>query len=82
MEYNLFQRGASPQKIIETIPGSQDFALLPDGTFIMARGSKLFKFNRFMDENWIEIADLRYYDIKNITRLAISGSYKIAIVAD
>lgn len=82
MEYNLFQRGASPQKIIETLPGSQDFALLPDGTFIMARGSKLFKFNRFMDENWIEIADLRYYDIKNITRLAISGSYKIAIVAD
>ncbi len=82
MEYNLFQRGASPQKIIETLPGSQDFALLPDGTFIMARGSKLFKFNRFMDENWIEIADLRYYDIKNITRLAISNSYKIAIVAD
>lgn len=82
MEYNLFQRGASPQKIIETLPGSQDFALLPDGTFIMARGSKLFKFNRFIDENWIEIADLRYYDIRNITRLAISDSYKIAIVAD
>lgn len=82
MEYNLFQRGASAQKIVEALPGSEDFALLPDGTFIMGRGSKLFKFNRFTDKEWIEIADLRYYNIRNITRLAISNGLKIAIVAD
>lgn len=48
----------------------------------MVRGSKLFKFNCFIDENWIEIVDLCYYDIRNIMCLVISDNYKIVIVVD
>ena len=82
MEKNLYRKSMQPKSIIRTPKGSEDFALLPDGTFIMGRGSKLFKYNRFIDEDWIEIADLAYYDIRNISRLAISPDYKIAVVAD
>ncbi len=82
MEMSLYRRNLQPQAIIETLPGSEDFAVLPDGTLIMGRGSKLYKFNRFRDEDWLEIADLRFYNITNISRLAISPDWKIAIVAD
>ncbi|MEZ4990178.1 MAG: hypothetical protein R2824_07195 [Saprospiraceae bacterium] len=74
-----------PQKIIETLPNSEDFALLDDGTFLMGKGSKLYKYNPNLDETWTEIADLRFYEIRNISRLALSGNgpnQKIAIVAD
>ena len=83
MELSLYRRGSyQAQPIITALPGTEDFAVLPDGTYIMGRGSKLFKFNRFRDEDWIEIADMRYYNITNISRLAVSADMKIAIVAD
>jgi len=68
------------QKIIDTLPGSEDFVILPDGTFLMGEGSKLYKYNRSRDESWVEIADFSYYDISGITRLAVSRDGKIAIV--
>ncbi len=73
---------AKPQLIIASMPGVEDFALLPDGSFLMGKGSKLYKFNRFKDDDWVEIADLRFYNITNISRIAISPDMKIAIVAD
>lgn len=82
MEKNLYRKTMQPKAIVKTLKGSEDFALLPDGTFIMGRGSKLYKYNRFVDEDWIEIADLSYYDIRNISRLAVSPDSKIAVVAD
>lgn len=83
MELSLYRRGDfTPQPIISSLGGVEDFAVLPDGSYIMGRGSKLYKFNRFRDEDWIEIADLRYYNISNISRLAVSANMKIAIVAD
>lgn len=74
-----------PQKIIETLPNSEDFALLEDGTFLMGKGSKLYQYNPNLHEGWQEVADLRFYEVKNISRLAITGygpSQRIAIVAD
>lgn len=83
MELSLYRRGNyQPQPIITALPGTEDFAVLPDGSYIMGKGSKLYKFNRFRDEDWIEIADMRYYNITNISRIAISPDMKIAIVAD
>jgi hypothetical protein len=82
MEASLYRRDIEPQTIITTLPGSEDFTVLPDGTFLMGRGSKLYKFNRFRDSDWVEIADLRFYNINNISRLAVSPDWKIAIVAD
>ncbi|MEM9917503.1 MAG: hypothetical protein AAF990_05370 [Bacteroidota bacterium] len=69
------------QLITATLPGSEDFAVLSDGTFIMGNGPKLYKFHPRKDNNWIEIADLNYYGIRNITRLAVTEG-KIAIVGD
>lgn len=82
MEKNMFQPNAPASKIVDTIPGAEDFAVLRDGTLIMGKGSRLYKFNRFVDEEWIEIVDLRYYEISNITRLAVSPDDKVAIVAN
>lgn len=66
----------APEEIIETLPESEDFAVLPDGTLIMGQGSKLYKYNARTDEDWVEIADLRFYNIRQITRLAAGPGYR------
>lgn len=68
------------KEIVKTLPNSEDFLYLDDGTYIMGNGSKLYKFNKLSDQDWVEIADFRYYGIKNITRLALSSNGTIAIV--
>ncbi len=82
MERNLFRSDARPRQVINTLSDSEDFVVLPNGTFIMGRGSKLFKFDPKRDREWLEIVDLRFYDIRNISRLAISQDMQLAIVAD
>jgi hypothetical protein len=70
--------------IIQTLPNSEDYALLPDGTFIMGNGSKLYSYKiGNPDKQWKEIADLTKYGVLNIKRLAVSREAdKIAIVTD
>ncbi len=68
------------KNIIETLPESEDFIYLSDGTFLMGNGSKLYKFNKVFDTGWQEVADFKHYGITNITRLAISENGTIAIV--
>ena len=70
--------------IIQTLPNSEDFTLLPDGTFIMGSGSKLYTYKVGNPEKqWKEIADLSKYGIFNIRRLTVSRELdKIAIVND
>ncbi|MCI5083799.1 MAG: hypothetical protein MRY78_19025 [Saprospiraceae bacterium] len=82
MEKNLYRPREKATMLIETLQGAEDFAVLPDGTLIMAKGSKLYKYNRYRDEVWEEIADFRYYEIRNISRIAVSEDYKIALVAN
>ncbi len=65
--------------ITATMKGKEDFVVLPDGTFIMGNGSKLYKFNKQKDNSWIEIGDFKHYGIRNISRLAVRGN-RIAIV--
>lgn len=69
------------KEIIQTLPGSEDFLYLRDGTFLMGNGSKLYKYNKVFDTEWRQIADFEFYGIKNITRLAISENGTIAIVS-
>ena len=71
-----------PKKVIKTLTGSEDFVIMPDGTFIMGKGSRLFKFHPAYDSNWLEIADLRYYNINKISRLAVSKDNKLAVVSE
>ncbi len=76
-------RDTEPGLIIETLPGSEDFAVLPDGALLMGQGSRLYKFKEGLDEDWVQIADLRFYNIRQITRLAVSPGYrefKLAVV--
>lgn len=78
---NLY-RNAPAKDIINTLPGSEDFVILDDGTYVMGNGSKLYKYNPAVDQEWVEFADLRFYEITNISRLAVSEDMKLAIVAD
>lgn len=65
--------------IIKTLPGSEDFELLNDGTFIMGSKSKLFKLNPARENDWIEVIDLAEFDILNITRLAFSRNRLVLV---
>ena len=82
MEKNLYRRQESARPLIETLPNADNFAILPDGTMLMAKGSKLYKYNKFLDDTWKEAADLRFYEIRNIYELVVSPDFKLAIVAD
>lgn len=83
MEKNMYQPNAPAAKIVDTVPGAEDFAVLPNGTFIMGKGSRLYKYDRYKDDEWVEVVDLRYYEITNITRIAVSRNGKrVAIVAN
>lgn len=62
-----------------TLPGSEDFAALPDGTLFMGNGSKLYKFHKGIDSGWQEVADFSYYGIYNISRLAVKGNRLVLV---
>lgn len=67
--------------ILITMPtGSEDFAVLADGTFLAGQGAKLFHCDLSRQKTWQEIADLRTYGIHNISRLALSADGKLALV--
>lgn len=80
-EVNKLNYRKSP--IIQTIPKSEDFVVLKDGTFLMAKGSKLYKFKSGKDQDWLEIANFSKLGLYNISRIAISPSNKkIALVSN
>ncbi len=69
--------------IIKMLPGSQDYAWMPDKKLIMGSGSKLFVYDPKKDTEWKEIADFSDRGINNISRLSVSPkSGRIAFVAD
>jgi hypothetical protein len=70
--------------IAETLPGSEDFALLADGTFLMGLGSKMYAlYPADPQKQWREVADLAQFGVINIKRLSVSREGdKIAIVND
>jgi hypothetical protein len=70
--------------IAETVQGSEDFALLSDGTFLMGFGPKIFAmYPSDPKKEWIEVADLSKFGLTNIKRLAVSREGdRIAVVND
>jgi hypothetical protein len=70
----------SSEIVVKTVGGSEDFVLLDDNTLLMGKGSQVFKFKIGTDTRWREVADVRYYGIKSIERLAISSGNKLAMV--
>ena len=75
---NPYNRKTFP--ITQALPGSEDFAVMPDGSILMAKGSKLFYWSKSNTNNqWKEIADFSIYDIHDISRLAYRNG-KLALV--
>jgi dipeptidyl aminopeptidase/acylaminoacyl peptidase len=68
--------------VTKTLPGSEDLAWLPGGSILMARDSKLFRFDPAHDQDWKEIADFTAAGLHKITRLALSPKAdRLALVA-
>ncbi len=83
MKKKPMAKDSDPEEIIETLQNSEDFAVLPDGTLLMGQGSRIYKFNPRSDSSWVQITDLRFYNIREITRLSVgpgSREFKLAVV--
>ena len=61
------------KSVVELPSGIDQFDMLPDGSFIIANGSKLFRFNPLVTEQWIEIEDLAEYGITNISQVGVGN---------
>jgi len=78
----LNRRTYHPELVTATLPESEDFVVLPNETYLMAKGSKIYKFKKSIDIGWVEVVDLSYYNIQDISRMAINfEASKIAIVS-
>jgi len=68
-------------RLVQTLPGREDYAWTPDGRIVMGDGSKLYMTRP--GQEWAEIADLESAGIVGITRLAINeDGTRIAIVGN
>jgi dipeptidyl aminopeptidase/acylaminoacyl peptidase len=70
--------------LAKTLPGSEDYARLPDGSLLMARDAKLYRLDPAAGQDWQEIADFTPACAAacRITRLAVSPrADRLAFVA-
>ena len=80
-ELNLLDPNFGYKTITGSLTGSEDFVILDDGSFLMGNANKIYRFDPAKsDLGWVEIADLWSYKIKSITRMAVSGDGKLAVV--
>ena len=71
------------QEIIVKMPsGSEDFAILPDGSFLTAQGATLYVYSPGRDTDWKEAGNLAQYGVKKITRVAVSPGGRAAVVVE
>jgi hypothetical protein len=71
------------QDILVKMPtGSEDFTLLPDGTYLAGNGPTLFYYKPGRDTDWHELTSLSKYGVKKITRLAAGKDGKLAVVVE
>lgn len=69
------------KNIIQTLKGSEDFCWLNDGTLLMGKENKLYRFHPKKDKEWILFKE--FDSISAITRLAVSpDNTKLALVAE
>lgn len=63
--------------------GIQDHCWLNESVLLLGSGSKLYKYDLFGKQEWVEFADLSTYNISEINRIAVSpNGKKIALVAN
>ncbi len=81
VEKNLYRLTEAPRIITTCVSGTEDFAVLRDGSYLMAGGSKIYRYDPIRSPEWKEVVDLRFYGIRNISRMETNGFGKLAIVA-
>jgi len=67
--------------IIQTLGGSEDFEILADGSFLMARGSKIYRYKDGESSNWELMTDVNGFGIQSVTRMALSRGGRLMLVA-
>ncbi|MCF8247902.1 MAG: hypothetical protein K9J37_22225 [Saprospiraceae bacterium] len=67
-------------EIVNTISDAEDFVIMKDGAIVMGKGSRVYRYHPLHGKNWQEVADLKRIGVNNITRMAVSGDGKLAIV--
>lgn len=68
--------------LVQTLPGSEDYAWTPQGILLMGKDTKLYQCTPQKETDWKEIADFSTAGLQSITRLAISPKGdRLAIVA-
>ena len=81
--YSIDPLNSQKTYITDALEGSQDMAWMPNGTMLMGKGDKLYKFKPGSDKTWVQIASLAEFELDGITRLAMSPlGNKIAIVVN
>jgi hypothetical protein len=77
-----YQVKTNQTDIVTKMPkGSEDYALLPDGSFVTSQGSSLFQYKPGRDTDWRPCGDLKRYGVKSISRIAThrNGSLVVAV---
>lgn len=82
MERNLYRLDEEASAIAELPTGTEDFVILRDGSFLTGRGTKLYRLFPGNENGWQLVADLNYYGLQDITRMALSDDGQLAIVAE
>ncbi|MEN8186995.1 MAG: hypothetical protein ABFR05_07695 [Bacteroidota bacterium] len=69
--------------IVDAVEGSEDMVWTPQGSILMGKDDKIFKFRSNKDNEWTQILIDSDIVLKNITRMAVSpDGKKIAIVVE
>ncbi|MGB3801225.1 MAG: hypothetical protein WA952_15525 [Lewinella sp.] len=82
MQKNLYRLEEDAAPIAELPDGTEDFVLMQDGSFLTGRGSKLYRLYPNREGGWQLVADLNYYGLQDITRMALSKDGRLALVAE
>lgn len=79
--YDMDISNGEKKKVIQTISGSEDFAIMPDGAFLMGSKGKLFQYVPDGKTEWTEIADFSSV-LGDFYRISVSSKGdRIAMVA-
>jgi hypothetical protein len=79
-QYN--PKAGNSEIVTKTLDQSEDFTLLPDGTLLAGKGSKIYQFKPGVNLDWVEIADLTKYGVNKTTRLAQLDGRKLIVVVE
>lgn len=80
-EFNPTNQAVRP--IVQPKDAKITYCWMDDGSLLTGSGTKLFRFDEKSDKNWVQIADLASFGIKDATRLAVSFDGKnLALVSN